>query len=169
MNTEDVRVTKELAAAEAKFEAAAEKKAAQAAEMRRSIDEHIALMRHSAISGIKAAREEESRDYAAFQGKLQALADEEAKDLAAKRSRAKALATAHLAQMADKKRTAEAWQAVDVTDARKADSAAVGGPLDAYFNAEAAALRRDMEAKGGPRARQPVERLLRKLTTLSFS
>ena len=68
-----------------------------------------------------------------------------------------------------KKRTLIAWGAVDASDARKADAAALGGPLDAVFEAQKAALRSEMVAKEGARGGMAVDRLVHKLTHVGFS
>ena len=72
-------------------------------------------------------------------------------------------------QIRREERTLEAWTAVDASDARKADAAALGGPLDKVFNDEAAKLRDEMVTKDGTRGGMAVDRLLYKLTHVGFS
>ena len=115
------------------------------------------------VDGMRAARADAARDDEIFRGKLSDLAAQEARDAKARRARARDNQLAHLAQMADKKRTQVAWSAVDASDARAADSAALGGPLDAVFNEEAAALRADVAASGDARGVMEVDRLVHRL------
>ena len=168
-NHESARVEKEVAEAEAKTLAVAAAKKAAAAEMRASIDDHMQLMRTRAIEGARAAAAEGIANDAVFKGKLAALAQQEARDAKARRTRAVENQAAALAAMADKKRTLEAWTAVDASDARKADAAALGGPLDKVFVDEAAKLKKEMVAKDGTRGGMAVDRLLYKLTHVGFS
>ncbi len=168
-NGEDARVEKEVALAEAKTLAALAAKKAAAAEMRDSIDAHMKLTREKAIANARAAAREGAAAHEVFRGKLAALAEQERRDAKGRRVRATENASSALAMMADKKRTLEAWAAVEATDARKADSAALGGPLDAVFQSAATALREDMLAKDGPRGAMAVDRLVHKLTHVGFS
>ena len=162
-NHEDARVGAQVAEAEAKTEAAAAAKRSAAEEMRRSISEHIAAQRTRAVAARRGEALEAHADHAVFEARLAQLEAQEARDAAGARARAGDTQRAQLAQMADKKRTLEAWRAVDATDAVVADGAAQGGPGDALFSAEAAALLAAEVAARGSRAAQPVLKLVHKL------
>ncbi len=168
-STEDARVEKEVAAAAAKTEAAAAAKKASQEAMKASIAAHMAHTRERALAAARAARDDGAADDAVFRAKLAALAEQEARDARARRARAADNKESQLAMMADKKRTLVAWGSVDASDARAADSAALGGPLDAVFVAEKDALRAQMVAKVGVRGGMAVDRLVHKLTHRTFA
>jgi hypothetical protein len=168
-NTEDARVEKEIALEEAKMVAAIAKKKAEQAEMARSINEHMLRTRARAIDDAREARDEGARDHGVFRSKIAALAAQETRDAKARRTRAAENQTVHRAMMADKKRTLIAWDAVDASDAVRANAAALGGPLDAVFSDETQSLRSEMMAKDGVRGVMAVNRLVHKLTHIGFS
>jgi hypothetical protein len=162
-STEDARVQTQVAEAEAKTEAAAAAKRRAAEEMKRSISEHIAAQRVRVVAARRGEAAEAEADHAVFSARLAQLEAQEARDAAGARARAEDTRRTQLAQMADKKRTLEGWRAVDATDAVVADGAAQGGPGDALFSQEAAALLAAEVAQRGSRAAQPVLKLVHKL------
>ncbi len=146
----------------------AAKKTAQA-EMAASIKQHMLHTRERMLHEMREERDSGASDHAVFREKISALAKQEQRDAKARRIRAIENQAAHRAMMADKKRTLLAWDAVDASDAVKANSAALGGPLDAVFNQETSRLRQEMIQKEGIRGAMAVDRLVHKLTHIGFS
>ena len=154
----------QVAEEEEREKAALAKKKAQQLEMKNSILENIASQKRRIILEAKAAQNEALEDNKVFVSKLEKLDAQQRADFIGARARAEDTKRTQLAQMADKKRTLELWRAIDATDALKADEAALGGPLDSYFNEYAASVEQEEVAKYGSKGARPVRRLVHKLT-----
>lgn len=136
-STEESRLARDVAQAEASKAAAMEEKQRRQAEMRAQILAHIEESRHRALEGILHQREDEARQQKIFEAQLAAMEAEEAAAAERKRAEAKRVQMLQKAQAADKKRNIELTRRVDREALAAADTMAAGGPIDTKFHEEA--------------------------------